>query len=117
MVGLLAGEQERLTRKVVEMAHAGDLGAMRLCFTHLAPPSKDTPLAITLPPIRSASEALDASSALVAAMASGEITPAEASRATGVLMTHAKLVEIADLEPRLAALEKQYEQEQKPRYR
>ena len=118
MVGLLEGEHERLTRKVVEMGLGGDLGAMRLCLTHLAPPTKDAPLAISLPPIRTAMEALDASAIVVAAMASGEITPSEAGRAVAVLASHAKIVEIADHEPRLQAIEaqyKEYKEEQRQR--
>ena len=110
MIGLLEGEHEKLTRKLVEMALTGDLGAMRLCLTHLAPPSRDAPLAITLPPTRTAMEALDASAMVVAAMASGEITPTEAARAVAVLAAHAKIVEIADHEPRLEVVEAQYKE-------
>lgn len=102
---LLDGEHEALTRKAVEMALAGDTTAMRLCLDRLAPPRKDAPITFDLPPIRTAGDAVTASTALLAAVADGEVTPDEAGRVMALLSAHKLLVEAGDLEARIAALE------------
>lgn len=102
---LLQGEHEKLTRKAVDMALAGDTVAMRLCLDRIAPPRKDAPVSFELPPIKSAADALSASTAVLAAVADGEITPDEAGRVMALLTAHKALVETGDLEARIAVLE------------
>lgn len=102
---LLEGEHEALTRAAIEKALEGDTTAMRLCLDRLAPPRKDVPVSFELPPIKSAEDAVVASSALLAAVASGEVTPDEAGRVMALLTSHKNLVETGDLESRIAALE------------
>lgn len=102
---LLAGEHEALSRKAVELALAGDTTALRLCLDRIAPPRKDAVVSFDLPPIKTAADALSASSALLAAVASSEITPDEAGRIMALLTAHKALVETGDLEARIAALE------------
>jgi hypothetical protein len=69
---LLEGEHEALTRKAIDKALEGDATALRLCLDRIAPPRKDAPVAFELPPIKSAGDAVEASSALLAAMAAGD---------------------------------------------
>jgi hypothetical protein len=102
---LLEGEHEMLTRKAIDMALAGDTVAMRLCLDRLAPPRKDAPISFALPPIRSAADTVEASSALLDAVASGDVTPDEAGRVMALLSAHKALVETGDLETRITALE------------
>lgn len=102
---LLAGEHEALTRKAVEVALNGDTTALRLCLDRIAPPRKDAPISFDLPPIKTAADALAASSAVLAAVANGEITPDEAGRVMALLTAHKALVEVGDLEARILALE------------
>lgn len=102
---LLQGEHEKLTRKAIDMALAGDTTAMRLCLDRIAPPRKDAPVSFELPPIKSAADALSASTAVLAAVADGEITPDEAGRVMALLTAHKALVETGDLEARIAVLE------------
>lgn len=102
---LLEGEHEALTRAAVEKALGGDTAALRLCLDRIAPPRKDSPIAFDLPAIRSAEDAVAASSALLCAVAAGEVTPDEAGRVMALLTAHKALVEAGDLEARIAALE------------
>ena len=102
---LLEGEHEALTRKAVSMALEGDTTAMRLCLDRIAPARKDSPVSFTLPTIRSAADAVTASSALLAAVAEGEVTPDEAGRVMALLTAHKTMVETGDLEARITALE------------
>src|SRR4051794_30686593 len=75
---LLDGEGEEILRKGIEMAKAGDTTAMRLCLERLVPPRKDRPITLALPNLETAADAVKATSAIVAAVASGELTPSEA---------------------------------------
>jgi hypothetical protein len=102
---LLEGQHEALTQAAIDKALGGDTTALRLCLDRIAPPRKDSPIAFELPPIRSAEDAVGASSALLAAVAAGEITPDEAGRVMALLTAHKTLVEAGDLEARIAALE------------
>ncbi len=102
---LLQGEHEKLTRKAIDMALAGDTTAMRLCLDRIAPLRKDAPVSFELTPIKSAADALAASTAVLAAVAEGEITPDEAGRVMALLTAHKALVETGDLEARIVALE------------
>lgn len=102
---LLEGEHEALTRKAIEQALDGDGTALRLCLDRIAPPRKDAPISFALPPIRSAEDTVTASSALLLAVAEGEVTPDEAGRVMALLTAHKTLVEAGDLEARIAALE------------
>src|SRR6516165_11199216 len=80
---LLEGEAEALTRKAVELALAGDTTALRLCIERLVPPRKDRLIEFAVPTITSAHDAAKAISAVLAAVAEGRITPAEAAAVAG----------------------------------
>ncbi|MGX7893846.1 hypothetical protein [Tsuneonella sp. HG222] len=102
---LLQNEHEALTRIAIEKALEGDVTALRLCLDRIAPVRRDTPLSFKLSPIHSAADVAVASSDVLAAVAGGDITPEEGARVMSLLAAHATLVETADLEMRLTALE------------
>ncbi|MBX7461779.1 hypothetical protein K3180_12340 [Qipengyuania sp. YG19] len=102
---MLEGEHEALTRAAINKALEGDTTALRLCLDRISPARKDSPVTFALPAIRSIEDAVAASSALLAAVAAGEVTPDEAGRVMSLLSSHKQLVETCDLETRLAALE------------
>ena len=102
---LLDGEAEVLTRKAVEMALAGDTTALRLCLERLAPPAKDKAITVALPALAGPADASAAMSAVVGAMAAGEITPSEAAAIAGVVETYRRTIETVEIDARLAALE------------
>jgi hypothetical protein len=102
---LLEGQHQALTQKAIDLALAGDGPALRLCLDRIAPPRKDAPVAFDLPPIRTVEDAVGASSALLAAIAAGDVTPDEGGRVMALLSAHKSLVETGELEARIAALE------------
>lgn len=102
---LLEGEHEKLTRAAIDKALEGDTTALRLCLDRIAPARRDSPVSFSLPAVETAQDAVAASSALLAAVASGEVTPDEAGRIMSLLSAHKSLVEAGDLEARIAALE------------
>ncbi len=102
---LLDGEAEGLTRKAVELAMGGDTTALRLCLDRLCPPRKDRPVYFNLPPMKAPADAVAAMSALLAAVATGEVTPGEAQIIAAVIEAQRRVIECEDHERRLRALE------------
>lgn len=102
---ILDGEAEALTRKAVEKALEGDASALRLCLERIVPVRKDRPIAFGLPKIESAAESAKLLSALLGAVAAGEVTPAEAGEISKLIEGYVKTLETSDLEVRLKALE------------
>lgn len=102
---LLEGQHEKLTQAAIDKALEGDTTALRLCLDRLAPPRKDAPIAFDLPQVVSVADAVSASSALLAAVAAGDVTPDEGGRVMALLSAHRAIAEAGDLEARIAALE------------
>lgn len=102
---LLDGEAKALTRKAIDMALAGDSAAMRLCLERVMAPRRDRPVRLTLPQIKTASDAALAMGAIVEAVGQGEITTAEGREVASIVETFVKALEAGDFEQRLAALE------------
>jgi hypothetical protein len=103
---LLDGEAEALTKKAIELAKGGDLVALRLCMDRLLPPRKDRPVSLDLPMIESARDMPKAISALLGAVAAGELAPSDAGEVTKLLDAYGRAVEINELAERIDNLEK-----------
>ncbi len=87
------------------MALAGDTTAMRLCLERIMPARRDRPVSFAMPQISSASEAAQAASAIVAAVASGELTPLEALDLSRILENFTRVLEASEFDERLRKLE------------
>jgi hypothetical protein len=70
------------------------------------PPRKDRPVLFGLPPITSAADAVQASGALVAAVAEGELTPSEAGELGKLVEAYVKALEATEFDERLGKLER-----------
>jgi Family of unknown function (DUF5681) len=103
---LIDGQGEALGAKAVEKALQGDSTMLRALLSTLVPPRRERTVEFELPKIESAADALKASSAVISACAAGELSPHEASEIMGLISTHARAIEVAELEARVAALEK-----------
>ena len=104
---LLEGELEAITRKLLGMAKEGDMTAVRLCLERLLPPRRDRLVAFDLPQIECAADAANASSAVVAACAEGDLTPSEAAQVIDLIARHVRVLEVVEIEARVSALEKE----------
>lgn len=104
---LLDGEAEQLTRKAITMALAGDTVALRMCMDRIAPVRKDRPVAFSLPALKTVADAANAMAAIVAAVATGELTPAEANNLASLTDHFASAVAASDFDARLSALERE----------
>jgi hypothetical protein len=111
---LLQGEIEELTRVAIERAKAGDVAALRMCLDRAAPPSKRRPIAVELPPLTSAADAASALAAITAAVAAGELTPAEAGELFRLVEGYARMFEVATFAQSLAWLKAEQSKPGKP---
>ena len=102
---LLDGEAEALTRKAVEMALAGNMTALRLCLERICPPRKERLLAVELPVVEDAADLPKLTSAILAAVGRGELEPGQAAALAALVDHHGKVLELAELEKRISALE------------
>ena len=105
--GLLDGEAEAITRKVIDKALEGDPTALRLCLERLLPPRRERPVAFQLPAkIETLADVIAASSSVLGACAAGDLTPGDAVEIMNMISSHTRLVEMAEIEARVTALEK-----------
>ena len=101
------GEAEALTRRAIEKAIEGDGLALRLCLERILPAPKDKPVAFAIPNIKSARDASEAASAVLAVVSEGGLTPIEAGRVMSLIDSLRRTLELTDIENRLASLEGQ----------
>jgi hypothetical protein len=102
---LLEGEAEKLTRKAIELALAGDIQALRLCLDRLTPPCKDRLVHFELPPALNLDEIGLRITAILEAISEGRITPQEGEVLSRILCVQAHLLTTQDLEQRVEKLE------------
>jgi uncharacterized protein DUF5681 len=103
---LLEADAQAVVASVIKKAKAGDMLAARLVLERILPPRKDRPINLSLPKGNGTADSVSATiTALITAMASGQVSPDEAARAASVLEAQRRTIELADVERRLVLLE------------
>lgn len=92
-----------LLTQLVILAQAGDVTAIRLVLDRVLPPLRAQDEAVSLPALTGS--LTDQGSAILAAMASGNVTPQQAGELLSAISTQARLIEATELEQRISALE------------
>lgn len=100
---LLVPHAEALVAKAVEKALEGDTTALRICIDRLIPAAKPKDDPIELPAMTGT--LADSGQAVLSAVAEGRISPEEAGALMTALASQARIVEVTEIEKRLAALE------------
>jgi hypothetical protein len=70
---LLERDAESIARTVTHLAKHGNIAAIRMCMERLLPPRRHEPVTLDLPALDTAADAVAATSAIVAAVASGDL--------------------------------------------
>ena len=107
---LLQPHAEQLVQKAVKLALDGDTTALRICIDRIIPAAKAKDAPISL-------ESLTGSpteQAVVNALTTGALTPDEANAVMAVLTAQMRVVEVDELEKRIAALEAMKDGNQHP---
>ena len=87
-----------------------DMTALRICLDRIFPPRKDRPVTFEIPAIASPGDAAKVSSAILAAVASGDLTPTDAGEISKLVDSYVKAFETAELAERLERLERMTQQ-------
>jgi hypothetical protein len=103
----LDADVEAIADKVVALAKAGDIAAIRLCVDRLMPATKSEPVAFELPPLAKAADIVAAAATIAAAVGAGEVTPSEAADLAKVIDIYLRALETAGFEERLTRLERE----------
>jgi hypothetical protein len=102
---LAEGQAEQIFQKVSEGALAGDVPCQKLLLDRIRPPRKAQPINVTMPPIKCSQDALAAIAAICTALREGGLTPDEITALSSVVGRSIQVIELQDLERRVAALE------------
>jgi hypothetical protein len=88
----VGSESRTIIAKTIVLAENGDTACIRLCLDRMLPVRKDRPVWFDLPEIKEARDAVKASAAIVEAVASGDLTPSEASELSKVVDSFARSI-------------------------
>ncbi|WP_338689288.1 MULTISPECIES: DUF5681 domain-containing protein [Bradyrhizobium] len=101
-------DRAALVAKVIGQAKRGCRPSQKMILDRIEPPRKGRAARFALPPIASISDVITALAAVTAAMAAGQVSPAEAVEIASVIELQRRAVENLDLETRLNALEERF---------
>lgn len=105
---LMAADLEAVVSKMIRKAKAGDVAAGRLILDRVMPMRKGRPVVFELPAMNSAADVVSTLATVTAAMASGQISPAEAVEISAVIEVGRRAIELQDVETRIHALEERF---------
>ena len=100
---LLQPHAEDLVNKAVEMAKGGDASALRICIDRIIPAMKAKDCPVHLGNLSGSLS--ERAQSVLDLLADGEITPDEANTIMGTIAAQARIIEVSELEKRIAALE------------
>jgi hypothetical protein len=103
---LLDADAEAVIAKLIELALAGDVAAIKIVMDRISPVPRDRPIAVALPTISNAQDAMDALGAIVSAVGAGHVSPLEGETLSRLLRSYVELDALRTLEQRVAELER-----------
>ena len=102
---MLDPHRSDLITKAVELAKAGDVAALRLCFVRIAPPPRSEAAPVHIDGLAEAATMSDKARAIIAACGNGEISPDTASMLLGAIANASRIIEADELADRITLLE------------
>ena len=103
---LLDGEAEALTRKAIEQALQGDPAALRICLERILPPRRERFVVFDFPQLNSAEDGVHAISAILSAIAAGQLTPSQGAEFAKLVDSYVKALQAGEVHERLTFLER-----------
>jgi len=105
---MLEGAAKEVATAIIDAAKKGDLAAARMVLERLAPPVRERAIALTLPETMSIQGIDAAQSVILAAVAEGELLPAEGTALAGIVESRRKAFDTLELEKRITELERHH---------
>ena len=104
---LVAGDAEKLGRKMIELAKQGNVRCLEYCLDRLLPKRSGRPLDFQLPAINNVQDLIAAMATITTAVNNGDLTAEEAAHLVHWFEGYGKIFTIYDLAVRIEALESQ----------
>lgn len=101
----LAKDVPGILERVKDAALDGDMTAARILLDRVMPPVRSESATVEIPALAAAETLSEKARALVDAVAEGQLAPSTASDLLSALGATAKIIELDELERRIAALE------------
>ncbi len=102
---LMDADAEPVIMALIEAAKAGDVSAIKVVLDRVAPLPRNRPVHFAVPPIDTPADLGGAMSAVLQAVAAGDLTPDEAVSIASLVETRRRTIETLELDARIAALE------------
>ena len=102
---LLKPHAAKLVQKVVDLALAGDVSALRICIDRIIPPVRENRLSIALPVVKDVAGCTAAQAKVLQALTARYVLPAEGQALSGLIENQRRALETLELEQRLQAIE------------
>jgi hypothetical protein len=102
---MMSDDGEGVVNAVLEAAKGGDMQAARIILDRICPPRKERPISCKLPKLEDTSDLVAGISAIMAAVANGELTPGEGQALASLIEAQRRTLETEDIERRLIAIE------------
>jgi hypothetical protein len=103
----VAGEADKLSRKMIELAKSGNVRCLEYCLERLLPKRSGRPLDLQLPTINGVHDVIAAMAAVTTAVNNGDVTAEKATHLVHWFEGYAKIIATHDLAARIEALESQ----------
>ncbi len=102
---MLASRSEDLINQVIDLALAGDTAALKMCLDRLFPPLKPVEQPVRFP--LESTSLTQMGDSVLAAISNGILSPDQGAKLLQVLTGQARLIELEELERRVATLEEE----------
>jgi hypothetical protein len=103
LAALSGGDKEKLVRKGLELALAGDVVMLKFFLSRILP--RERPIRIDLPQMEFADDAVEVLGLVVRAVSQGSLTPGEGADLANLVNSYSHAIDVADLIKRMDALE------------
>ena len=99
-------EAESISRKVIELALAGNVACLKMVTERLCPVKRSSPVRLDgMPVVESVSDGAELTSFVLRAVADGKLSPVDAEIVSRSCERHLRALQVSDLEQRLSDLE------------
>ena len=94
-----------IIERLIKLAKDGDVAAIRMCIDRICPRQRERPLALDLPTMTTAADAVAAMSAIVQAVGDGDLGAQEAAELAKVVAAFSQTIATARIEAQLRQAE------------
>lgn len=108
LLALMEGGAEKITQAVIEAAQGRDLMATKIILDRVVPPATVRPMHVDLPDTSTSEGVVAAQSAILQALAAGDLLPGEVTTSRTIVEAKRRAIETQELAYRITQLENRH---------